>query len=287
MGNKNSSLVDKRNLVDVVTQAYENASGFHEKCNDGPIDKLSIDLSLELNPGDILVSHKSVIYGNWAHAGIFQSWNCNNEKIPDRISFIANHAVYPHTISSISYLRPVGEINSLSEKENITKLKDFRGNNYYDKYKALSNNIIIRSLSPKENDGIGLDNKTLNKIKYTVAELSKYFAVNKLKYGGLCKLGKKCSAMLPKSLSILLHKQLQTMENIRNAELICSSFAILTWQLVLLITGNVKILNAILPFNAEACLPGNIARLHKTLPDYWKAKTYVFGCQQCEPIIFN
>ncbi len=70
-------------------------------------------------------------------------------------------------------------------------------------------------------------------------------------------------------------------------ELICSSFVLLTYQLVLFITDNIHILQKVLPFDSEACLPRNIANLHKTLPEYWGSNSYVFGCSLSDPIIFD
>ena len=205
----------------------------------------------------------------------------------DRVSFSVNHAAYPRSLRTESFLRPIGEIISLSEKEKIVKFKDVENKNFYDQYPSTDKTIIIRRLRLKENLSIGLTNEKIKKLSIAVMHLSDYFVENKLKYGGICKLGKKCSELLPRDIKSLMQEQIKNMENIQEAELICSSFAILTWQLVLFLTGNLDTLYKVLPFNAEACLPRNIGNLHKSLPDYWEAKTYVFGCTMCDPVSFE
>lgn len=310
---KNIYEEDNKTISQIVNRVYENASvpnSFGLMCGGTPLEKQSIDIQISFFPGDILLSHKRVAWGNWVHSGIFDNNNCFyhseeymkqmknrystdykvkvDDNFPkDRVSFSVNHAAYPRSLQTVSFLRPIGEIISLSDKENIIKFKDFREKNFYDQYPSNDKTIIIRRLRLKENLSIGLTEREIKKLSIAVRDLSKYFVENKLKYGGICKLGSKCSELLPKDIKSLMEAQIKKMENIREAELICSSFAILTWQLVLFLTGHLDILNKVLPFNAEACLPRNIGNLHKTLPEYWEAKTYVFGCSMCDLNSFN
>jgi hypothetical protein len=315
MGNKNSTSSNSTSSKDIssesrliiwVTNAYNDniplEDSFYRGC---PTNKKNFDKIIKMKPGYIIASYKPkhAYYGNWAHTGILYNFICitddsykkklrdkfnKDDYFPDdRFIFRINHAAYPKTISTTTFLRPIGEIRSIKEKEIILQIRDMDGKNYYENFPPLKNTITIRALSLKENDSIGLTNEKIKRIENAVCSLSEYFKREELKYGGICKLVSRCSEILPRDLNKLVTEQLKKMENIQDAELICSSFALLTYQLVLFITNNIDILEKVLPFNAEACLPRNIANLHKTLPEYWKASTYIFGCDSDDLISFG